>query len=107
MEKTKEMVVEFRRRVHIPLPLFIEGEAVDQVTIVKYLGLHISNNLKWTANTASIIKKAHQRLYFMRRLKQAGLSASVLTSFYWYVVESVLTSSITMWYGICSAASPF
>ena len=47
------------------------------------------------------IKKAHQRLYFLRRLRWAGLSPAVLTSFYRCVVES--TSSITVWYGNCSA----
>lgn len=99
VEKTKEMVVDFRRRVHIPPPLFIGGEAVELVTTVKYLGLQISNNLKWTINTASIIKKSHQRLYFIRRLKQAGLSAAVLTSVNRCEVASVLTSSITVWYG--------
>lgn len=77
---------------------------MERVTIVKYLGLHISSDLKWTTNTASIVKKAHQRLHFMRRVKQAGLSAAALTSFYRCVVENVLTSSITAWHGSCSAA---
>lgn len=31
---------------------------------------------------SSIIKKAHQCLYFLRNMKRAGLSSSVLTNFY-------------------------
>eukprot|EP00064_Thunnus_orientalis_P011277 superscaffoldBa00001612_g11307 len=49
-------------------------------------------------------EKAHQRLYFLRRLRQAGLNTSVLAAFYRCVVESTLTFSITTWYGNCSAA---
>lgn len=50
------------------------GEAVEVVTTVKYLGLYISNNLRWFNNMTSIIKKAHQTLSFMRKLKQAAAS---------------------------------
>ena len=69
-------------------------------------GIHISSDLTWSTNTATNLKKAHRplRRYFFRRLKQAGLSPAVLTSFYRCVVESTLTSSITVWYGSCSAA---
>lgn len=74
------------------------------VSSIKYLGLHISRDFTWTINTATIIKKAHQHLCFLRRLKWAGLDALVLTAFYWYVAESILTSSITVWYGSCSTA---
>ncbi|KAI3370507.1 hypothetical protein L3Q82_025268 [Scortum barcoo] len=48
--------------------------------------------------------QAHQRLYFLRRLRRAGLGSSVLTSFYRCVVESVLSSCIIVWHGSCSAA---
>lgn len=41
--KTKEMIVDFRRRGHIHLPLFI-----GMVATFTYLGLHIPNSLKWT-----------------------------------------------------------
>ncbi|KAI3374622.1 hypothetical protein L3Q82_021198, partial [Scortum barcoo] len=50
--------------------------------------------------------QAHQHyLYFLRRLRRAGLGSSVLTSsFYRCVVESVLSSCIILWHGSCSAA---
>ncbi|KAI3371833.1 hypothetical protein L3Q82_006717 [Scortum barcoo] len=48
--------------------------------------------------------QAHQHLYFLRRLRRAGLGSSVLTSFYRCVVESVLSSCIIVWHGSCSAA---
>ncbi|KAI3367965.1 hypothetical protein L3Q82_026788, partial [Scortum barcoo] len=66
--------------------------------------IHISDDLTWSKNTSCLIRKAHQRLYFLRRLRRAGLGSSVLTSFYRCVVESVLSSCIIVWHGSCSAA---
>ena len=50
-----------------------------------------------------IIKKSQQRLYFLRQLKKFGVGQSILIQFYRAVIESVLTFSITVWYGTCTA----
>ncbi|KAI4879613.1 hypothetical protein NFI96_006236 [Prochilodus magdalenae] len=104
IKKTKEMIVDFRRGRHAHLPLHVRGSAVEVVSNYRYLGVHLSNNLTWSNNTSSLVRKAHQRLYFLRWLRRAGLGSSVLTSFYRCVVESVLCSSINVWHGSCSAA---
>lgn len=82
--------------------LDIGGVAVEVVSRFKHLWVHISNELTWSNN--SLIKKAHQRLYFLRKLKHAGIGISILTSFYRCMVEIVLTSCITVWWGYCSVA---
>lgn len=64
----------------------------------KHLGQHITDNLTWSTNTASIVKKAHQQLYFLRRFKAAGLDLPALDSFCRCRVERVLTQSFTVWY---------
>ncbi|KAI4874104.1 hypothetical protein NFI96_018126, partial [Prochilodus magdalenae] len=104
VKKTKEMIVDFRRGRHAHLPLHVGGSAVEVVSSYRYLGVHLSNNLTWSNNTSSLVRKAHQRLYFLRRLRRAGLGSPVLTSFYRCVVKSVLCSSINVWHGSCSAA---
>ncbi|KAI3372197.1 hypothetical protein L3Q82_007058 [Scortum barcoo] len=50
---------------------------VERVSSFKFLGIHISENLSWTANTSSLIKKAHQRLFFLRTLKKNHLSTAI------------------------------
>ncbi|KAI4885998.1 hypothetical protein NFI96_024689, partial [Prochilodus magdalenae] len=100
----KELVLMQGRGRHAHLPLHVGGSAVEVVSSYRYLGVHLSNNLTWSNNTSSLVRKAHQRLYFLRRLRRAGLGSSVLTSFYRCVVESVLCSSINVWHGSCSAA---
>lgn len=105
VEKTKEMVVDYRRiRSTPPPPLSFRGADVEVVSSFKCLGVHITNRLMWSKNTSCLVKKAHQRLFFLRRLRQAGLNISVLAAFYRCAVKSVLTSCITVWHGSCSAA---
>ncbi len=70
----------------------------------KFLGIHVSEDLKWTVNTAALVKRAQQRLYFLRTLRKAHLSARLLKSFYHCTVESILTYCITVWYGNCTMA---
>lgn len=89
---------------HTPSTLIVAGAEVEMVSSLKYLGSQISNDLTWNNYTTTILKKAHQHLYFLGRLQQVGLSPAVLTYFYRCVVESTLTSSISVWYGKCSAA---
>uniref|UniRef100_A0AAR2JX07 Reverse transcriptase domain-containing protein n=1 Tax=Pygocentrus nattereri TaxID=42514 RepID=A0AAR2JX07_PYGNA len=104
VKKTKEMIVDFRRGHHDHLPLHIGGSEVEVVDSYRYLGVHLSSNLTWSNNTSTLLRKAHQWLYFLRRLRRAGLGRAVLTSFYRCVVESVVCSSINVWHGSCSAA---
>ncbi len=87
-----------------PPPLTIDISTVERVSSTKFLGVHITENLTWTTNTISLSKKAQQRLHFLRRLKRASLSPSILTTFYRGTIGSVLTSCITVWYGNCGVA---
>ena len=50
-------------------------------------------------NIQCILKKAQQRMYFLRQLKRHGLSQELLIQFYSAVIESVLCTSITVWFG--------
>ncbi len=99
MDKTKEMIVDMRKERRTHQPLFIRELEVERVSSFNYLVVHISEDLTWTLNTTQLVKKAQQRLYFLRRLRKFGISPKILNNFYSCVVESVLTSCITVWYG--------
>lgn len=103
--KTKEMVIDFRRsKVEPHAPLYIQGEIVEQVEKLKFLGVTLSNQLSWTNNTTQLVKKAQQRLFFLRKLKRAKLPVKLLINFYRSTIESILTYSATVWYASCTAA---
>ncbi|KAK3565522.1 hypothetical protein QTP86_011941 [Hemibagrus guttatus] len=78
VDKTKEMVVDFRRAQ--------------------------MKNFTWSLNTSSISKKAQQCLYFLRSLRKAYLPTPILTMFYRGTIESVLSSCITAWFGNCTVS---
>ncbi|KAI3354593.1 hypothetical protein L3Q82_019099 [Scortum barcoo] len=99
VSKTKEIVVSFQRGHTQHHPLTIDGAAVERVSSTKFLGVHISDDLSWTTNTASLAKKAQQRLYFLRKLKRASAPPPIMTTFYRGTIESILTSCITVWGG--------
>ena len=101
-EKTKEMIIDPRRRRDLHGPLYIGEAQVERVKTFKFLGTHISEDLSWSHNTQHIVSKSQQRLYFLRKLRKFGLSTKLLSNFYRCTVESILTNSITVWFGNCT-----
>ncbi len=80
--KTAEMIVDFRRNPPVLLPLTIMNSTVTAVESFRFLGTTISQDLKWVNNIESIVKKAQQRLYFLRQLRKFNLSQELLKQFY-------------------------
>ncbi len=105
IDKTKELVVDFRRQSREHTPISIDKTPVERVNSFKFLGVHITEDLTWSAHTDAVLKKAHQRLFFLRRLRKFGMSPSILRSFYTCTVESILTGCITAWFGNSTAGN--
>ncbi|XP_061616445.1 alpha-1,3-mannosyl-glycoprotein 2-beta-N-acetylglucosaminyltransferase b isoform X2 [Phyllopteryx taeniolatus] len=97
--KTVEMIVDFRTHPSPQLPLTLSSCLVSTVETFKFLGITVSQDLKWATNINSVLKKAQQRMYFLRLLRKHGLPPEMLRHFYTAVIESVLGSSITVWFG--------
>uniref|UniRef100_A0A9J8CRL9 Alkylated DNA repair protein AlkB homologue 8 N-terminal domain-containing protein n=1 Tax=Cyprinus carpio carpio TaxID=630221 RepID=A0A9J8CRL9_CYPCA len=104
VEKTKEIVVDFRRVHTQHVPLTINGATVERVSSTKFLGVHITEDLSWTDNTTALAKKSQQRLCFLCKLRRARAPPPIMYTFYRGTIESILTSCITVWYGACNAS---
>ena len=102
VSKTKELVVDFRSNKTSIRPLDINGQIVEIVQSFRFLGSIMASSLKWEDNVTTIRKKAQQRLYFLRQLRKFKVSQQVLLQFYRAAIESVLTFSISTWYGSTS-----
>ncbi len=63
-----------------------------------FLGRTIYQDLKWDNHIDSIVKKAQQRLCFLRQLRKFNLPQELLIQFYSAIIESVLCTSITVWF---------
>ncbi|KAJ8352666.1 hypothetical protein SKAU_G00241420 [Synaphobranchus kaupii] len=101
--KALEMIVDFRRNPPPPPPLVITGSAVTTVESFKFLGSTISRELEWKANINTIVKKAQQRMYFLRQLKKFNPPQATMVQFYITIIESILTSAFTVWLGSSTA----
>ncbi len=100
MSKTKELIVDFRKRQQRPYtPLMISGTPVERVSSFKYIGVNISEDLTWTTHIQTQVKKARQRLYHLWQLRKFRVSPAILKTFYSGAIESVLTQYISVWYG--------
>ncbi len=100
--KTVEMIVDFRRNPPA-LPHSLSWTTLwMQWSHSGSWEPTISQDLKWDTHIDSIVKKAQQRMYFLRQLKKFNLPQAHMTQFYSAVIESVLCSSITVWFGSAS-----
>ena len=63
--KTKEVVIDFRRKSPQTAPVNIQGLDIEIMEEYKYLGVHINNKLDWTHNTDVLYKKG-QSLHHLR-----------------------------------------
>ena len=89
--ETKEMVVYMRRRPHTNAPSFICAQPITFTDSFQFFDSHISHNLKWDINTTHLIKKASQRLYFLRQLKKFHVNKNLLELFYKAIIQFTST----------------
>jgi hypothetical protein len=60
INKTKELMVNFRKPQREHAPIHIDGTAVEKVDSFKFLCVHITDDLKWSTHTDSVVKKAQR-----------------------------------------------
>ena len=100
--KTEEMVIDFRTKGEPIQPLTIKGEDVRQVESYKYLGTIIDNQLNWGENIQAVLKKANQRLFFLRKLRQFKVNNTILQLFYQATILSILLYNQLCYFGSAS-----
>ena len=99
ISKTKEMIIDFRRKKENLEPVIINGQEVEVVEEYKYLGTIIDDKLSWKSNTHRVHAKAQQRLFFLRKLRSFNVDTCLLKLFYQTFINSILTFSFHAWYG--------
>ncbi len=103
VEKTKEIIFDFRKVKTNIEPIIIQGTQVDMVTEYKYLGTYIDKDLKWNTNTQKLVSKANQRVFFIRKLKSFNVCNEILFLFYQSVIQSIVLSYCgIVWYSSLS-----
>jgi hypothetical protein len=96
-KKTKEMILGPLRK-QPPPPLLISDQNVQQVTSFKLLGVTMNDALKWDDHIAAVTSKAAKRLWFLKKLKRAGVSQADLVYYYQAVIRPVLEYACPVWH---------
>ena len=75
-------------------PILIDGAAVLQIESFKFRGVHITNTLSWSTHTKTVVKRARQKVFPLKR--RFGMGPQILKRFYSCTIES-----ITRWLHHC------
>jgi hypothetical protein len=76
---------------------------VEKMESFKFLGVHLTDKLKWSTDSDSVVKKLQLCLFNLGRLKKCVLPPKTLTNFYRCTIESILSGSIIAWFDNCTA----
>ncbi|KAF7660712.1 hypothetical protein LDENG_00277310, partial [Lucifuga dentata] len=91
VNKTKELV-DFRRQLRSYTPLQISGTLAEREGSLKYLGVHITEDLTWHTHSNFLVSKARQHLYHLRQSESLNyIHFNVYTLFCWLVVNRLHT----------------
>ena len=80
--KSKVMKFSVSRTTDFPAEVVINGDVLEVKDKLRILGVIVTPNLKWDANTEFMIKKAYSKMWAMRRMKAMGLDSFTLMDFY-------------------------
>jgi hypothetical protein len=78
VSKTKELIMDYRKRRAEHTPGNIDRAVVEWVESFKFHGVHITNKLSWFKHTKTVVKRARQCLSPLRRLKRLGMVPQIL-----------------------------
>ena len=67
-----------RRAEHAP----IQTAVVERVESFRYLCVHITKYLSWSKHINTVVKRARQCLFPLRRLKRFGMGPQILKKLY-------------------------
>ncbi len=97
--KTKDMIIDFRKNPTDISPVVINDHVVEVVHQFKYLCTVIDEKLTFEAHVNDLCKKAHQHMFYLRKLCSFYMDSTFMKMFYSCCTESVISFSFVCWYG--------
>ena len=81
-----------------PQNLTLNDKVIKPVNTIKLLGVYLTNDLKWTANTNNICSKVNQRLYIISKLKHFGLQIEELITAWRSIIRPITEYAVPLWH---------
>ena len=99
VNKTKEMLIDFRKNPVTVPDVMIDDKCVERVNEYKYLGMIVDDKLVFDINVSKIHKNCQSRIFCLQKLRNIGVDPVILETYYRCCVESLLTTTFMCWYG--------
>ena len=81
------------------MPSFVlNGHELKVVEEAKLLGVILTSDLKWPANTKYIVERANKKLWILKRLKKLGADQEDLLDVYAKQVRSICEFAAPVWH---------
>ena len=98
--KTKYIIFTKNRKSKLHKDLFINGEIIEKVKQIKYLGLILDEKLNWNAHIEYVKKRCREKLNILRYIsnKKWGADKSLILRIYQAVVRSIIDYGIFIYY---------
>ena len=90
------MLIGSRQRLrNHDLCISVDGKQLSRLSSVKYLGLHIDENLSWHQHTANVVQRVYSRIHCLNRLRP--LPIELLAKLYHVFVLPILDYCDVVW----------
>ena len=96
-KKTNYMIFNFSKTKQFNTRLQINNQPIDQISQTKLLGVTITDNLKWHANTKDLVQRCYKRMTILRNLYSFQIPISDLVNIYCLYIRSVVEQSSVVW----------
>ena len=96
-DKTKFMLFNPTKSFDFIPELIINETYIETLDQMKILGVIVSDDLSWKANTNSIVIRAYKKLWIVKRLKLNGANLSDLVEVYTKQIRSILEFGVPVW----------
>ena len=102
VNKSKVMCFNFTNNYQFATRLKMMETTLETIDQVKLLGVIITKDLSWDANTQSLVKRANARMRMLHKLVDYGIPVKDLINIYVLYIRSVLEQSCQVWHSSLS-----
>lgn len=91
------MIINFCNSSKFQTRLHLNSNLLEKVKVTRLLGVLITDDLRWQANTDAIVDKANKRITILRNLIHFNVNTKDLIHIYIIFIRSVLEQSSVVW----------
>ena len=98
INKTKEMLWDFRENPSQKTTVKLKNMDVEAVQSYKYLGLYIDSGFSFAHHIKTTCKKVNKRMYFVRSMVKLNVDPNIIALFFNSTIPPVLNYSMLTFY---------